>query len=137
MASDSLWALQAAVFTALTGDATLQALIGNPARVYDAVPQDAVFPYAVIGQVSGKPWDTKTSDGMEAVLEVHTWSRYAGTKEAKDIMAAVTAVLDDQALSVAGHTLVNLRFESSQTALERDGITRHSAQKFRAVTQTP
>lgn len=137
MASDSLWALQAAVFTALTGDATLQGLIGNPARVYDAVPQDAVFPYAVIGQVSGKPWDTKTSDGMEAVLEVHTWSRYAGMKEAKDIMAAVTAVLDDQALSVAGHTLVNLRFESSQTSLENDGITRHGVQKFRAVTQAP
>ena len=137
MASDSLWALQAAAFSALTGDAALQALIGNPARIYDAVPQDAVFPYAVLGPAAGKPWDTKTTDGMEATLEVHTWSRYAGMKEAKDIMAAVLDALDNQALSVSGHTLVNLHFESSQTSLDKDGITRHGVQKFRAVTQTP
>ncbi len=137
MTSDSLWALQAAVHTALVGDATLQGLIGVPARVYDHVPQDSVFPYVVIGEARAKPFDTATTDGMDVDLAIHTWSRYRGTKEAKDIMNAVIAVLDDAGLTVAGHTLVSLRLVSAETTTAKDGLTRHGTQRLRAVTQGP
>ncbi len=135
MTSDSLWPLQAALHAALTGDATLQGFLGNPARVYDHVPQDSAFPYLVIGESHGGPFDTKTESGMEQRLTIHAWSRYRGLKETKEIMAAVSAALDGQSLTVAGHALILLSHESSATFLDPDGLTRHGVQRFRAVTQ--
>lgn len=135
MSADSQWALQQAVYSALTGDSALQGLLGNPARVFDHVPQGSVFPYLVIGEVSATPFDTKTEAGLDQRLTIHTWSRYRGRKETKDIMAAVLAVLDGQSLAVSGHTLVLLRFEFATTIVDDDGLTRHGVQRFGALTQ--
>ena len=135
MSSDSQWPLQQAVYGALTGDAAVQALLGNPARVFDHVPQDSAFPYVVVGEATSGPFDTKTEDGLDQTLTIHTWSRYRGLKETKEIMAAVADALDDQALAVSGHDLVLLRLTFGATVLDPDGLTRHGVQRFRAVTQ--
>lgn len=135
MSADSQWPVQQAVYGALIGDAAVQGLLGNPARVFDHVPQGSAFPYLVIGAVSATPFDTKTEAGLDQSLTVHTWSRYRGLKETKDVMAAVLAVLDGQSLAVAGHTLVLLRFEFATTVVDDDGLTRHGVQRFRALTQ--
>ena len=135
MTADSQWALQQAVFTALSGDSAVQALVGNPARVYDHVPQDTTFPYVAMGEVAAADWDTKSEDGMDQTFMVHTWSRYRGMSEAKRIMGAVVDALDKVALSVTGHDLVQLRFEFSDTFLDEDGLTRHGVQRFRALTE--
>lgn len=135
MTADSQWAVQAAVYSTLTGDSTLQAIIGNPARVFDTMPQDTDFPYVVIGENEAAAFDTKTEDGMEQTFTLHSWSRYDGLKEVKDIMAAITGALDNVALSVTGHDLVYLRFTFAATFLDPDGRTRHGVQRFRCLTQ--
>ena len=136
MSADSQWPVQQAVYGALIGDATVQGLLGSSARVYDHVPQGSPFPYLVIGAVSAAPFDTKTESGLDQTLTIHTWSRYRGLKETKDVMAAVLAVLDGQSLAVSGHTLVLLRFEFATTVIDNDGLTRHGVQRFRALTQS-
>ena len=135
MSADSQWPLQQAVHAALSGDATLQGLLGVPARVFDHVPPGSAFPYLVLGEATSAPFDAKTEDGMTQTLTIHAWSRYRGLKETKEIMAAVAAALDDRALAVAGHTLALLRFEFGATFLDPDGLTRHGVQRFRAITQ--
>lgn len=136
MSADSQWALQQAVFAALRADAGVKGLLGDPARIYDHVPPASVFPYLVLGEATVGPFDAKTEDGMEQTLAIHTWSRYRGLKETKDIMAAVAGALEDQALAPAGHVLVLLRFEFGTTFLDSDGLTRHGVQRFRAITQS-
>ncbi len=135
MSADSQWPLQQAVYGALTGDAAIQAFLGNPTRVFDHVPQGSAFPFLVIGEVSATPFDTKTESGLDQSLTLHTWSRYRGLKEIKTVMAAVADVLDGQSLAVSGHTLVLLRFEFASTVVDDDGLTRHGVQRFRALTQ--
>ncbi len=135
MTADSQWPLQQALHAALTGDAELQAFLGNPARVFDQVPQDSDFPYLVIGEDTTGAFDTKTEDGMEHRLTIHSWSRYRGLKETKQLMAAVAAALDGASLSVSGHDLVLIRQEFGATFLDPDGLTRHGVQRFRALTQ--
>ena len=135
MTADSQWSLQQAVYSALVADATLKTLIGNPARVYDHVPQATAYPYVALGDATAGEFDTKTEDGMEQTLTLHTWSRYRGLSEAKRIMSAVVDALDQVSLSLTGHTLVLLRFEFSSTFLDPDGLTYHGVQRFRAVTQ--
>ncbi len=109
MTADSHWPLQQALHAALAGDAGLQAFLGTPARVFDQVPQDSAFPYLVIGEDTSGPFDTKTEDGMEHRLTIHTWSRYRGLKETKQIIAAVTAALDGAGLSVIGDDVLLIR----------------------------
>ena len=135
MTADSQWSLQQAVFAALNADSGLAVLLGNPARIYDHAPPASAFPYLVLGEATGIPFDAKTENGMEQTLTLHTWSRTRGLKETKEVMAAVTNALDDQSLSVSGHTLLLLRFEFGTTSLENDGLTRHGVQRFRAITQ--
>ena len=145
MTADSQWPLQQAVYDALSGDAVLQGLTGQvPARVFDHVPQEtwrtpdssgAFPPYVVIGLSTVREFDSKTEDGCDQTLTIHTWSRHRGFKEAKQIMSAVVDVLDRGALTVAGHALIQLRFEFSDSFLEEDGMTRHGVQRFRALTE--
>ncbi len=132
MTADSQWPLQVALRAALVADAALDGLIAG--RVYDHVPQDSVFPYLVIGDTTTRDFDTKTEDGMEHTLTIHTWSRYRGLSETKAIMAATVDALEGQGLTVTGHRLTLLRFEFSATFLDPDGLTRHGVQRFRALT---
>ncbi len=133
MTADSQWPLQVAVRAALVADATLDGLIAG--RVYDQVPQDSPFPYVVVGDATARDFDTKTEDGMELTFTVHTWSRYRGLSETKQVMAAVLDALDGQGLTVTGHRLTLLRFEFSATFMDPDGLTRHGVQRFRAITR--
>lgn len=124
--AESSWGLQAAVHTAL--DAALSC------EVYDDVPQGAAFPYVTIGDDTAVDWSGSLMRGEESTLTVHAWSRYAGRKEAKDLLASIKAALHEQSLSVTGANLVNLRFEFSETFMDADGETRHGVIRFRAVT---
>ncbi|HEX3754549.1 MAG TPA: DUF3168 domain-containing protein [Rhizomicrobium sp.] len=128
-------ALQEAVFAALTGDAGIIALLGEPPRVYDEVPRDAVLPYAVIGDASESDWSTKTDHGASLLFPVQIWSRASGYREAKLIAGAVRTALDGAALTLSGATLIDLSFDSAAYARESDGMTRRAELKFRALVE--
>lgn len=132
--SSSAWSLQQAVFAALGADAALTALIGA-SRIYDDVPQGTPLPYLTFGQSTARDWSTGTEEGSEHVLTLHVWSQSKGKKQAHEIMNAVRAVLHDQPLTLAGHRLVNLRHEFSESRREPDGDTIHGITRFRAVTE--
>jgi len=132
--SSSSWALQQSIFAVLAADATLVALLGGP-RVYDDVPQASAFPYLTFGHSLVRDWSTGSEDGSEHVVTLHVWSQEKGKKEAHEIMGAVRTALHDQALSLAGHRLVNLRHELSEARREPDGDTTHGIVRYRAVTE--
>lgn len=137
MTVDFQWNLQTGVYDALTGSGTLQSLISNPVRVFDHTPQDSAFPYLVIGEATTAPFDVKDADGQDNFFMVHTWSRYRGTKELKEIMAAVITALDCVDLSglIIGVENPLTRFEFSDIDFEQDGLTQHGFQRFRAIYQ--
>ena len=131
MSADSSWELQKAVFTALTGDATLMAMITG---VHDHVPQDAAFPYVTVGEASVTAYGAVGIVGVETTLVLHVWTRSRGRKEAKLVIAEIHRILHDADLTVTGHDLVWLRFEQSRSLLDADGATYHGIVRFRALT---
>ncbi len=133
--SGASWALQQAIFAALSADATVQSLLGNPPRLYDAVPALAAFPYAVIGDGSETNWDTATEAGSEHQLTLNVWSRAGGHREVKAVAEAIRECLETAALSLAGHTLIDLRYLDCAFARETDGETFRATLRFRAVTE--
>ena len=136
MTADSQLAVQAAVVAALRADSSLTGLLAEgAASVLDHVPQSTPFPYLVVGESASKAFDTKTEEGMEQLVTLHSWSTYSGMAEIKDIMAAVVAALDRASLTVIGHDLVDISFLSSEAMLDEDGVTRHGLQRFRVLTE--
>ncbi len=132
MSGEASWALQVAVFEALTANASLTAAVSG---IYDHVPADTAFPYVTIGETSVSDWSSKTFDGQEHRLTLHVWSRARGRKETKEIFALLYAMLNGADLAVEGQQLVDLRFEFAQTLLDADGLTFHGVQRYRAVTR--
>jgi len=128
--SDHSLELQKSIFNALDGDSNLQSLVTD---VYDFVPENTAFPYVKVGEETSIDNGTKTLQGNEHTLVIHTFSRYRGSKEVKEIMSRIYALLHESSLSVTGASLVNLRFEFSDVIKENDGFTSHGLQRFRAV----
>jgi hypothetical protein len=123
------WALQKAVYAALTADPALVALCGG--RVFDAVPKNAAIPYVVIGEAEER-------DGGSVIrhaLALHLWSRAGGAREIKQIANAVRACLDNAHLTLDGHALIALAFVSADYVRQSDGETWRGSIRFRAVTE--
>lgn len=112
----------------------LNAYPGLPS-VYDDVPNDAAFPYVAIGEDTHVPFDTDDSLGSESTVTLHTWSRYRGKKQAKEIQALIYDALTRKALALDAHHLITIEFEYSEVVLDPDGITRHGIQRFRALIE--
>ncbi|MBP2303423.1 DUF3168 domain-containing protein [Azospirillum picis] len=124
--SAASWPLQVAILAALR-----PALA--PVPVLDDVPQGQAFPYVAIGEDVATPGPLVDVDSEEIDATIHVWSRYAGRKEAKEMMAAIKAALHDQSLAVAGQELALLRFAFEALFVEPDGLTRHGVIRFRAL----
>ena len=129
------WALQQAVFATLCMSDDIKELVGDPPRLFDAVPRASAFPYIVVGEDGESNWDTATEAGSEHTLAIHVWSRAGGRKEIKLAAEAVRQCLDGASLALTGHTLVDLRYLSAQFARDSDGETFRASVRFRAVTE--
>jgi hypothetical protein len=133
--SSASWALQQAVFATLCMSEAIREIVGDPPRLFDAVPRSSAFPYIVVGEDGESNWDTATEAGSEHTLAIHVWSRAGGRKEIKLAAEAVRQCLDGASLALTGHTLVDLRYLSAQFARDSDGETFRASVRFRAVTE--
>ncbi len=134
MPQDSLWPVQAAIYGVLTGEPAVTAQLPEGAEgVFDHVPQGSAFPYIVLGDSGAQPLETQAGGGCDSTIDIHTYSRALGMKEAKAVMAAIAACLHAQDFAVTGQRLVFCRL-MSQT-LRQDGETRHGTQRFRIITE--
>lgn len=126
--------LQEAVFAALVADAELEDLIGG-AKVFDRVPRNAEAPYVHLGEIAARDWSTATEDGAEIVFAISVWSRAEGRSEGLVIGERVRALLHDQALTLDGHRLVNLRHVATDSARVEELAGRRVAMRFRATVE--
>lgn len=126
-------ALLQAIFSRLTGDAALMALM--PGGVVDRLLSRAVLPCIVIGDLESRDYSTATEKAEEHFLSLHIWSDANGRKGGGEIAARVKNLLNDAALSIAGASLVNLQLLSSRS--RREAKTRNFVEemRFRAVTE--
>lgn len=132
--TNAQWELQKAVYQTLAADAALQAEIGDPARIFDDPPPDALFPYLTLGEARMSDWKG-VEGGLEHDVKLHVFSRYAGRREVKRILGAVYDALHEAALTVTGHDLINIRFVFADAFRRSDGETYQGVARFRAVTQ--
>lgn len=135
-ADQPLSPIQQAVYDRLRGDATLMDLLAGDG-IYDHVPEDAPYPYVVIGEATTVPANRHRGFGRSTVEHLHVWTKSRGHAQGLAIEARVVQLLDHQPLIVVGHHVVAVRFEFSQTLTdpESPGDLRHIPIHIRVDTE--
>lgn len=143
-------AIQGMIYNALTASTeldvklarqrTISATATTEPAVYDNVPQgvygdDSAFPYIVIGDDADNAFNTDDSQGSDATVDVHIWSRQMGRAETKEIQGLVFDALSRQDLTIANKNVVSIEQTTALTYLDPDGKTRHGVQSFRVIVE--
>ena len=117
----------AAIYTKLSADLT--------ETVYDDVPQDSYgFPYVRIDPLVLNNNDTDLETGFSATLQVIGFSQYKGSKEIVDLATDIYNSLHRYAFpDTASFGVSTIHQEFSTIALESDGLTRQSIQRFNII----
>ncbi|MCS6622776.1 DUF3168 domain-containing protein [Roseibacterium beibuensis] len=127
-------ALQKALIAHLGGDADMTAMLGQPARIWDAAPGKPAFPYLMIGRSESRPV-AADGGGVEHALTLTVVSDFRGTEEAKAILSALRSSLADAALAADGVRTVSLRLTFADVYPAPDGLRTFAVLRVRAVTE--
>ena len=113
-------AVDAAIYSALTGDTT----VGNKVddRIYHGLaPEQKTYPFIVFQEVSGLDDYTMTRRATRTLrYQVMCVDKGPSAKAAGEVMDAVDGALHDQALTVASHDTLYVRRDSSREFTEVD-----------------
>ncbi len=110
-------AIATAIFNILKANAPLMAAIGGNAgngyKLYHVIsPQDGAMPYISFGLLTAIPLGTFADP--RAIDDTTWWFNVfskTGSKDAGDIVALLTAVLDNASLTVAGYSALKCVYE--------------------------
>jgi hypothetical protein len=131
-----------AVYSKLTGDATLIALLATPLMgtyaVFDfgAVPENQSFPYITLSG-SERPQNAFGTRGYLIKFVIDIWdSQFGGFQKSQQILARMNFLLDQKILTLATQTMVYFLF---QDALELndpgDNKILHMPVEYESFTQ--
>lgn len=134
MATAFMTAAQQIVFDALNGNLTGCTVFDTPPFLPEAAP-DTTFPYCVIGDDTGQPWDTDDTRGAEVTVTLHFWSRAKGMKQVKALMDQAYGLLHRATITKAGYNAVDCLHEFSDAMPDPDGQTKHGVQRYRLTLQ--
>lgn len=132
--ADSIWLLQKSLYELLSADPSVLNILGGP-HVHDVVPRKADYPLVAFGDAQSRDWSTATESGDEHVVTLRVWSKGGGKRDNAEIMAVIRSVLEAADLVVAGHHVVNFRYESADIRREPSGDIWRGLLRFRAVTE--
>lgn len=127
--------VQQEIYAALTN-----VVDGLTIPVYDSVPQVnsgsyTAFPYVTIGEDILTDMSTDTELINLVSITIHTWSRYSGRSEVKEIQGQIYTLLNRRRIENASYKFVNINQVTSQSQLESDGETRHGIQTFNLIIE--
>jgi len=121
--------VQKAVYSLLDGASIsgVVSIVDNPKTEVSA----ADYPFIEIGSSQTIPADAGGDTGKDEFIDIHTWSRYRGQKEVKNIMGAVYDALHHQSLTVTGRNTAFCWLDDERVIDAPDGLTRHGVQTFK------
>lgn len=127
-------ALQKALIAHLSEDVAVRALLGDPARIWDALPLDAELPHLLIGRCESRPVGAD-GGGVEHRLTLTVVSRFRGTEEAKAVLAAVRLRLTDARVEADAVRAISLGVTFADVFPAADGARTYAVLRVRAVTE--
>jgi len=123
-----------AVHADLSSDMSVQAVLGNPPRLYDNPPEDPVFPYLTYGPMRSEDISADGARMSSHVMTLHIWSRYSGRAQVMELLQAVTGALESGELSLPDMALVQAKVRYTDIFRAPDGLTLHGLIRFSLIT---
>ena len=130
--SSSALALQIAMRDALLAHAPLLALLGG-GHVFDEVPRGEQEPFVAFAGIETRDWSVQGQKGHEHFVTLEVKTRSRSRRPAQEIVGEIETVLDDAALTLPDHALVNLRLTFSTVARSNEFFS--AVVRFRAATE--
>lgn len=118
----------------LLAHAPLTSLLGG-AHVFDEMPRGEKPPYAVFAATETRDWSVNDQKAHEHFVSIEVRSNARSRKAAQAIVSEIEAALDNAALTLAGHELINLRLIFWTVARDKAGDTFNGLLRFRAATE--
>lgn len=143
MAGYSVFEIQKAIDVILTADAPLLALLGtgDSDSIYDNPGQvdfkKVKFPIVVYTGNSAVPFDTKTDNGTEALIDITAWSRSGDKEEVSNITSQIHTLLHNANLTVANNHFILCQWDGAATIDVDDNdelVTYQGIIRFRVLT---
>ena len=129
---NAAFALQTAMRDALLAHAPLLALLGG-GHVFDELPRGSQEPYVIFTAIETRDWSVQGQKAHEHFVGLEVKTRSRSRKLAQNIASEIETALDDAALALNGHALVNLRLAFWTVARSNDVFG--AVAKFRAATE--
>ena len=92
-------------------------------NVYDEVPEDAKFPYVVIGDIDFSEGQSNFNDLLDINLNILVWSLWEGKKEVNDILSnIINAFTNLYEKRLENQSLYNFSFGNSSIKRVDGGV---------------
>jgi Protein of unknown function (DUF3168) len=127
-------ALQQAMRTALLADTALITLLGG-AYVYDELPRGEQPLYVSFTSIETRDWSVMDQKAHEHFVALEVVSNERSRAQAQNICNRIEAVLDNAALTLTAHKLVNLRVVFWSVARAKADQKFGATLRFRAATE--
>lgn len=101
--------------------------------VYDSVPDNATYPYAVIDSDQTGNTDLLNLRKDDRFIYISIWSRARGSREVRDIIAEIQTI-NEVPLSIDTGDAVSVRVERTHTNREPDALTFMGHVTLRVIT---
>jgi len=103
--------------------------------VFDHVPQNHnSFPYVRIDPIESNGNDSDSENGFNATVQIIGFSRYRGSKEVAELQQNIYNALHRWGMpDTTSYGVSTIHQEFSTIALENDGQTRQSIQRFNII----
>lgn len=131
------WAIQQALYSALTGHAGLTALVPVSSivdfgpRVDDAA---GIFPYVSFGSFVLADYDTDNTTGFDAAFRIHSYSDKGSSKECRQIQDAIYDALHLAEFPVSGYNTVIIYREDTDISQTSRGAF-HGRCEYRCLLE--
>ena len=104
--------------------------------VYDDVPEQAPYPYVVMGEMTATDWSDKFEPGQEVYSTKHIWSQYKGKKEVVEMGDAILQALTKSTLDLGPNFRAVLNeLDMNEIIVDIDGMTRHGIMRFKYLIE--
>lgn len=112
------------MLSALAGSAAVQALLGNPVRLGEAGSPLPAYPYLEIVRHMSEPYGGVDAEASQHRIDLVVVSRGVGGADAKEVLAAVRAVLTSAELAMEGWRCVLLAPLFAHATRQKIGLWR-------------
>ncbi len=110
--------------------------VDEPPRLYDAAPEDPVFPYLTYGALRSEDIGADATPLASHQMTLHLWSRYTGRAEVLSLLSQVSHALQADALSAAGDVSIRSAVAIYSDVLRApDGRTQHGLLRLSFTTE--